>query len=82
MRLKYHDLYYNYSQKVDIIKALKQTEAQESEEHVLAAFFAFLRERSSGDELVVLANSVQLLPLLHFKAGREDIKLLTGLNFF
>jgi hypothetical protein len=82
VRLKYHDLYYNYSQKVDIIKALKQTQAQESEEHVLAAFFSFLRERSAGDDLVVLTNSVQLLPLLRFKAGREDIKLLTGLIFF
>ena len=78
MRLKHQDLYYKYAQKVDILKALKQTEAHESEESVLAAFFTFLRAHSRGEPLVVLVNSVQLLPLLRLKASQQDLDLIAG----
>ena len=68
VRLKYRDLYYKYRQKVDLLKVLNQEYDQPlaSEPSVLADFFDFLRSGGvkSGEQVVVVANSAELLPLL------------------
>ena len=82
MRLKYQDLYYKYRQKVDLLKGLKQQEDQPpaSEPSVLADFFAFLRAGgvSSGEQVVVVANSTELLSLLRSKAAPQDLAMIAG----
>ena len=82
MRLKYQDLYYKYRQKVDLLKVLKQKEDQPpaSEARVLADFFAFLRAGGvkSGKQVVVVANSTELLSLFHSKAAPEDLAMIAG----
>ena len=82
MRLKYQDLYYKYRQKVDLLKGLKQQEDQPpaSEPSVLADVFAFLRAGgvSRGEQVVVVANSTELLPLLRSKATLQDLAMIAG----
>ena len=82
MRLKYQDLYYKYRQKVDLLKGLKQQEDQPpaSEPSVLADFFAFLRAGgvSSGEQVVVVANSAELLALFRWKATPRDLSMIAG----
>jgi len=86
--LKYQDLYYKYNQKVDILKALKQSEtakksedAPEHEEKVVASFFSFLASRCGGGQVVLLANSTQLFPRLRQKASPQDIHMIAGQIF-
>ena len=82
VRLKYRDLYYKYRQKVDLLKVLKQEYDQPlaSEPSVLADFFDFLRSGgvTSGEQVVVVANSAELLPLLRWKAIPLDVALIAG----
>ena len=82
VRLKYRDLYYKYRQKVDLLKVLKQEYDQPlaSEPSVLADFFDFLRSCGvkSGEQVVVVANSAELLPLLRWKAIPLDVALIAG----
>ena len=82
LRLKYQDLYYKYRQKVDLLKVLKQQEDQPpaSEASVLTDFFAFLRARDVGgdNQVVVVANSTELLPLLQSKAPPQDLAMIAG----
>jgi hypothetical protein len=80
MKLKHQKLYYNYKQKVDVLKALKQTETEslDSEATVLANFFAFLRSRSGGEKVVLVTNSTDFLPLLRQKCFKRDLDIIGG----
>ena len=51
-----------------------------SEADVLADFFAFLRAGgvSSGEQVVVVANSTELLSLLRSKAAPQDLAMIAG----
>ena len=64
------------------MKVLKQKEDQPpaSEARVLADFFAFLRAGGvkSGKQVVVVANSTELLSLFHSKAAPEDLAMIAG----
>jgi hypothetical protein len=84
VRLKYEELYYRYSQKVDLLTALKQQPGKElpDEAAVLFDFFAFLRAGGIGtnkeDQVLIVANSVDLLPFLHQKASPCDVAMIAG----
>ena len=64
------------------MKVLKQKEDQPpaSEARVLADFFAFLRAGGvkSGKQVVVVANSTELLSLLRSKAAPQDLAMIAG----
>jgi hypothetical protein len=83
-RLKYQELYYRYRQKVDLLMALKQNPDEElpDEAVVLSDFFAFLRAggigRNKEDQVLIVANSVDLLPFLHQKASPHDVAMIAG----
>jgi hypothetical protein len=54
-----------------------------SEESVLSSFFDFLRAgaNKAGGQLVIVANSLDLLPLLHEKASSHDLAMIAGLAY-
>jgi hypothetical protein len=85
VRLKYEELYYRYRQKVDLLTALKQHQPGKElpdEAAVLSDFFAFLRAggigRNKEDQVLIVANSVDLLPFLHQKASTCDVAMIAG----
>ena len=51
-----------------------------SEAAVVADFFTFLRAGgvSCGEQVVVVANSTELLPLLRSKATLQDLAMIAG----
>jgi hypothetical protein len=91
MRLKYEGLYYRYSQKVDLLTALKQRQPGggggkelRDEACVLADFFAFLRAggvsaAKKGGQVIIVAHSLDLLPFLRQKASPRDVAMIAGM---
>jgi hypothetical protein len=87
--LKYENLYYKYKQKTNLLMALKQQQQlgqripTASEDSVLSDFFAFLHAGGVGEsqerqQVVIVANSVDLLPLLHQKGSPADLAVIAG----
>jgi hypothetical protein len=86
--LKYEDLYYKYKQKTNLLMALKQQHQlgqripTASEDSVLSDFFTFLRAGGVGEnqekQVIIVVNSVDLLPLLHQKGSSDDLAMITG----
>jgi hypothetical protein len=84
VRLKYEELYYRYRQKVDLLTALKQQPGEElpDEADALSDFFAFLRAGGVGvnkeDQVLIVANSLDMLAFLHQKALPQDLAMIAG----
>jgi hypothetical protein len=84
VRLKYEELYYRYRQKVDLLTALKQQPGEElpDEADALSDFFAFLRAGGVGankeDQVLIVANSLDMLAFLHQKALPRDLAMIAG----
>jgi hypothetical protein len=86
--LKYEDLYYKYKQKTNLLMALKQQHQlgqripTDSEDSVLSNFFSFLRAGgvsvNKEGQVVIVANSLDLMPLLHIKASSDDLAMIAG----
>jgi hypothetical protein len=84
IRLQYEELYNKYKQKMDLLKVLKQQQQQQqpppaAEAAVLADFLAFLRAGLPNDEqVIIVANSTELLPLFCKKISTEDMAMIAG----
>jgi hypothetical protein len=84
VRLKYEELYYRYRQKVDLLTALKQQPGKElpDEADALSDFFDFLRAGSVGvnkeDQVLIVANSLDMLAFLHQKALPQELAMIAG----
>jgi hypothetical protein len=86
--LKYEDLYYKYKQKTNLLMALKQQQQlgqrvrTASEDSVLADFFTFLKAGGVGaspeEQVVIVSNSVDLLPLLLQKVSTDALAVISG----